>query len=72
MKYIYSEQIIDLFGLPFSNTPSEDINFRIKHFSISTHPGLVIDSSMVILSVQLGKHVVKTNGKVMSDTKKLV
>ena len=104
MKYIYSKQIIDLFGLPFSNnlsmfvrqhvvihekhflycnqnkirhygeysnTPLEGTNYGIKHSSISTHSGLAMDSSMVILSVQSDKHVVKTNGKFMNDNKKI-
>ena len=103
MKYIYSKQIIDLFGLPFSNnvstfvrqhvlihekhflscnrnkirhygeysnTPLEGTNYGIKQSSISTHPGLAMDSSMVILSVQSDKHVVKTNGKVMNNNQK--
>ena len=85
MKYIYSPQIVNLFGLAFannvsmfvqkyvvlrekyfihsnrsriqhygeySNTPLEGTNFGLKHATISTHPGLLMDNSMVILSLQ--------------------
>ena len=103
MKYLYSKEITDTFGIAFSNnvstfvrqhvlthenyflfchrkdirhygeyanTPLEGTNFGIKHSSIGTHPGLSMDNSMVILSVQSDKHLVKTNGKVMKANKK--
>ena len=38
--------------------------------SISTHPGLSMDNSMVIMSLQSDKHVVKTNGKVIRDNQR--
>ena len=92
MKYIFSSQVVHLFGLAFSNnvamfvrkhvlphekyflyshrsnirhygeysnTPLEGTNFGLKHSSISTHPGLSMDSSMVILSFFSDKHVKK-------------
>ena len=103
MKYIYSKEFTDIFGVAFSNnistfvrqhvtthenyflfchrnsvrhygeysnTPLEGTNFGIKHASISTHPGLSMDNSMVILSVQSDKHVCKTNGKVIQANKR--
>ena len=54
----------------YSNTPLDGTNFGIKHASISTHPGLSMDNSMVILSVQSDKHVCKTNRKVIQANKK--
>ena len=54
----------------YSNTPLEGTNFGIKHASISTHPGLSMDNSMVIMSLQSDKHVVKTNGKVIRDNQR--
>ena len=56
----------------YSNTPLEGTNFGIKHASISTNPGLAMDSSMVILSVQPDKHVVKASSKVVKANKKIV
>ena len=103
MKYLYSKEFTDTFGVEFSNnistfvqqhvithencflycnwntimhcgeysnTPLEGNNFGINHSAISTHPGLAMDSSMVILSVQSDKHVVKTNSKVVKANKK--
>ena len=103
MKYLYSKEFTDLFGVAFSNnismfvrqhvqthenyflychrnnirhygeysnTPLEGTNYGIKHSSISTHPGLSMDNSMVILSVQSDKHVCRTNGKVIQANKK--
>ena len=103
MKYLYSKQVVDLFGITFSNnvsmfvwkhvlihekhflfcnrnsirhywecsnTPLEGTNYGIKHASISTHPGLSMDNSMVIMCLQSDKHVVKTNGKVIRDNQR--
>ena len=103
MKYLYSKQIVDLFGIAFSNnvsmfvrnhvlihekhflycncnsirhygeysnTPLEGTNYGIKHASISTNPGLSMDNSMFIMSLQSDKHVVKTNGKVIRDNQR--
>ena len=54
----------------YSNTPLEGTNFGIKHASISTHPGLSMDNSMIIMSLQSDKHVVKTNGKIIRDNQR--
>ena len=54
----------------YSNTLLEGANFGLKHSSISTHPRLSMDSSMVILSVHSDKYVVKTNGTVICDNKR--
>ena len=54
----------------YSNTPLEGTNYDIKHASISTHPGLSMDNSMIIMSLQSDKHVVKTNGKVIRDNQR--
>ena len=103
MKYLYSKEFTDTFGVEFSNnistfvqqhvithencflycnwntimhcgeysnTPLEGNNFGINHSAISTHPGLAMDSSMVILSMQSVKHVVETNSKVVKANKK--
>ena len=103
MKYLYCKEVIDLFGITFSNnvatfvrrhvlihekyflycyrngirhygeysnTPLEGTNYGLKHASVSTHPGLSMDNSMVILSVQSDKHAVKTNGVVIRDNKR--
>ena len=43
----------------YSNTPLEGTNFGLKQSSISTHPGLSMDSSMVILSLLSDKNVKK-------------
>ena len=99
IKYLYSKQIIDLFGITFSNnvsmfvrkhvlihekhflycncssrhygeysnTPLEGTNYGIKHASISTNPGLSMDNSIVIMSLQSDKHVVKMNRKVIRE-----
>ena len=48
----------------------EGTNYGLKHASVSTHPGLSMDNSMVILSIQSDKHVVKTNGVVIRDNKR--
>ena len=103
MKYIFSSQVVHLFGLAFSNnvamfvrkhvllhekyflynqrshirhygeysnTPLEGTNFGLKHSSISTHPGLSMDSSMVILSLLSDKHVKKVNSNVIKQNKR--
>ena len=54
----------------YSNTPLEGTNFGLKHSSISTHPGLSMDSSKMILSVQSDKHVKKTHSKVIKHCKR--
>ena len=54
----------------YSNTPLEGTNFGLKHSSISTHPGLSMDSSMMILSVQSDKDVKKTHSKVIKHCKR--
>ena len=48
----------------YSNTLLEGTSVGFKHSSISTHPGLLMDSSMMILSVQSDKHGKKTHSKV--------
>ena len=45
-------------------------NFGLKHSSISTHPGLSMDSSMVILSLLSDKHVKKVNSNVIKQNKR--
>ena len=103
MKYIYSPDIVNLFGLPFannvsmfvrkhvipyeiffifcnrnnvrhygehSNTPLEGTNNALKHSSMSTHPGLSMDNSMVILSLLSDKHVQKINGNVIHQNRR--
>ena len=103
VKYIYSPEIVNLFGLAFannvslflrkyvvpyeknfiycnrkdvrhygeySNTPLEGTNNGLKHASIGTHPGLSMDNSMVILSLQSDKHVKKINGNVIRQNTK--
>ena len=54
----------------YSNTPLEGTNFALKHSSISTHPGLSMDSSMVILSLLSDKHVQKVNSNVIKQNKR--
>ena len=54
----------------YSNTPLEGTNYGIKHTSTSTHPGLSMDNSMVIMSLPSDKHFVKTNGKVIRDNQR--
>ena len=103
MKYIFSSQVVNLFGIAFSNnvamfvrkhvllhkkyfiysqrnhirhygeysnTPLEGTNYGLKHSSISTHPGLSMDSSMVILSLLSDKHVKKVNSNVIKQNKR--
>ena len=48
----------------------EGTNYGLKHASVSTHPGLSMDNSMVILSIQSDKHVMKTNGVIIQDNKR--
>ena len=59
MKYLYLLLVTNLFDT-LGGT-----NFGSKHSSISTHPGLWLDSSTMILSVQSDKHVKKTYSKVI-------
>ena len=54
----------------YSNTPLEGTNFGLKHSPISTHPGLSMDSSMVILSLLSDKHVKKVNSNVIKQNKR--
>ena len=49
----------------YSNTPIEGTNFDLKYSSISTHLGLSMDSSMVILSLLSDKHVKNVNSNVI-------
>ena len=103
MKYLYSREIVNTFGVSFSNnvamfvrkhvlpheksflyclrnhirhygeysnTPLEGTNYGLKHSSISTHPGLTMDNSMIILSQLSEKHVTKVNSNVIKQNKK--
>ena len=54
----------------YSNTPLEGTNYGLKHSSISTHPGLSMDNSMIILSQLSEKHVTKVNSNVVKQNKK--
>ena len=65
----YHRNSISHYG-EYSNTLLEGTNFGLKHSSISTHPGLSMDSSMMILSVQSDKHVQKTHSKVTNHCKR--
>ena len=68
--FIYSNRNhIQHYG-EYSNTPLEGTNYGLKHSSISTHPGLSMDNSMVILSIQPDKHMKVINGKVLRQNKK--
>ena len=54
----------------YSNTPLEGTNFGLKHSSISTHPGLSMDNSMMILSQLSNKHITKVNSTVIRQSNK--
>ena len=52
------------------NTPLEGTNNGLKHSSISTHQGLSMDNSMVILNLLSDKHVQNINGNVIRHNRR--